>query len=125
LRAYLWIIKRMPQDSAALQKTIRLINSLPDDVMRHIYEEYFVGIDKCNKYLKLLESDESRNLKYEHLLEPTRWLLEHPCAIEYLCSKHAVFKQMYVKHYIQHNKSFVLMDMTHSFILSILMYLYH
>lgn len=115
----------MQQDSVALQKTIRLINSLPDDVMRHIYEEYFVGIDTCNKYLKLLETDESRNLKYEHLLEPTRRLLEHPCAIEYLSSKHKVFKHMYTEHYINHNKSFLRMDMLHSFIASILMYLYH
>jgi hypothetical protein len=113
------------EDSDALKKTIRLINSLPDDVMRHIYEEYFVGIDTCNKYLKLLESDESHNLNYLPLLEPTRRLLEHPCAVEYLCSKHKVFKIMYVKHYINHNKSFLLMDMPHSFIASILMYLYH
>jgi hypothetical protein len=115
----------MQEDSVALKKTIRLINTLPDDVMRHIYEEYFVGIDTCNKYLKLIESDESHNLQYKHLVEPTRMLLEHPCAIEYLCSKHAVFKQMYIKHYMQHNKSFLLMDMLHSFIASILMYLYH
>ena len=113
------------QKRTDLIKTIRLINSLPDDVMRHIYEEYFVGIDTCNKYLKLLESDESRRLKYEHLTEPTRQLLQHPCAVEYLCKKHEIFKKMYTKHYIQHNKSFVLMDMLHSFIASILMHLYH
>ena len=113
------------EDSAAFKKTIRLINTLPDDVMRHIYEEYLVGIDTCNKYLKLLESKESQHLKYEHLLEPTRQLLEYPCAIEYLCSKHNVFKKMYTEHYIKHNKSFLLMDMLPSFILSILMHLYH
>ena len=112
-------------DSAAFKKTIRLINSLPDDVMRHIYEEYFVGIDTCNKYLKLLESKESHNLNYLPLVEPTRRLLEHPCAIEYLCGKHKVFKKMYTEHYIKHNKWFLLMDMLHSFIASILMYLYH
>lgn len=115
----------MQEDSVALKNTIRLINTLPDDVMRHIYEEYFVGIDACNKYLELLKSDKSHNLEYAHLVEPTRRLLAHPCAVEYLCSKHKVFKKMYVKHYIQHNKSFLLMDMLHSFIASILMYLYH
>ena len=115
----------MQQDSAAMEKTIRLINSLPDDVMRHIYEEYFVGIDTCNKYLELLKSDESHSLNYIPLVEPTRRLLEHPCAIEYLCSKHTIFKRMYIEHYIKNNKWFLLMDMLHSFIVSILMHLYH
>ena len=112
-------------DSIAYTKTVRLINSLPDDVMRHIYEQYFVGIDTCNKYLELLEGSDSRNLKFEHLVEPTRRLLEHPCAVEYLCSKHSVFKKMYIEHYINHHKAFLLMDMLHSFIASILMWLYH
>ena len=39
-----------------VSKTARLINSLPDDVIRHIYDEYFIGIDTCNKYLELLKS---------------------------------------------------------------------
>jgi hypothetical protein len=112
-------------DSVALAKTVRLINSLPDDVMRHIYEEYFVGIDTCNKYLELLKSDESQSLNYKPLMDLTRRLLEYPCAIEYLCSKHQIFKKMYIEHYIKKNKCFVQMDMLESFILSILMHLYH
>ncbi len=118
-------ITNMQDNSTALKKTVRLINSLPDDVMRHIYEQYFVGIDTCDKYLELLKGEEAHNLKYEHLVEPTRRLLEHPCAIEYLCSKHPVFKKMYIEHYVKHNKSFLLMDLLHSFIVSILMHLYH
>ena len=113
------------EDSVALAKTIRLINSLPDDVMRHIYEEDFVGIDTCNKYLALLKSAESQSLNYKPLMDLTRRLLEYPFAIEYLCSKHPIFKQMYIKHYIQNKKSFVQMNMLESFILSILMHLYH
>jgi len=115
----------MQEDSVALTKTTRLIKSLPDDVIRHIYEEYFVGIDTCNKYLELLKSDTSQSLIYTQLVEPTRRLLEYPCAIEYLCSKHKIFKQMYIKHYIQNNKLFAQMDNLESFILSILMHLYH
>ncbi len=113
------------QDRIDLVKTIRLINSLPDDVMRHIYEEYFVGIDTCKKYLELLKSDESRSLQYEHLIEPTRNLLKHPCSVEYLCKKHSIFKKVYTEHYIQNNKSFLLMNMLESFVVSILMHLYH
>ena len=72
-------------DIIAFKKTVRLINLLPDDVMRHIYEQYFVGIDTCDKYLELLKCNKSHNLEYDHLVGPTRRLLEHPCAIEYLC----------------------------------------
>ena len=102
-----------------------LINSLPDDVNRHIYEEYFVGIDACNDYLKLLESEESTRIEYAHLIQPTRNLLQHPCAIEYLCSKHEIFKKMYKEHYVNHNKWFDLMPLLESFVVSILMWLYH
>jgi len=113
------------QDSVVMAKTIRLINSLPDDVMRHIYEEYLVGIDACNKYLELLKSEKSRRLEYKPLIEITRQLLQYPCAVEYLCGKHEIFKKMYVEHYIKNNKSFLLMDILDSFVLSILMHLYH
>jgi hypothetical protein len=113
------------KDSGALTKTVRLINSLPDDVVRHIYEEYFVGIDTCNKYLELLKSEKSRSLEYKPLIEITRRLLQYPCAVEYLCGKHQIFKKVYIEHYIKNNKSFLLMDMLESFVLSILMHLYH
>ena len=113
------------QDSVALTKTTRLINSLPDDVIRHIYEEYFIGIDTCNKYLELLKSKESQGLNYKPLMDLTRRLLEYPCAIEYLCGKHPIFKKMYIEHYIKNNKLFAQMDNLESFVLSILMHLYH
>ncbi len=113
------------QDSAALAKTVRLINSLPDDVMRHIYEEYFVGIDACNKFLELLKSESSCSLEYKPLIDLARRLLQYPCAVEYLCGKHTIFKKMYIEHYIKNNKSFLLMDTLESFVLSILMHLYH
>jgi hypothetical protein len=102
-----------------------MINRLPDDVLRHIYEEYIVGVETCNRYLEMYKSEESIRLDYTPLMEPTRRLLEHPCAIEYLCKKHKIFKKMYIEHYVEGNKWFVLMDRLESFILSILMWLYH
>ena len=113
------------QDSAALAKTVRLINSLPDDVMRHIYEEYFVGIDTCNKFLELLKSENSSSLEYKPLIKIAGRLIQSPCAVEYLCGKHKIFKKVYIEHYIKNNKSFLLMNMLESFVLSILMHLYH
>ena len=117
--------ERFIHDQNELRNLANLINSLPDDVMRHIYEEYFVGIDTCNKFLELLKSKESQSLQYEHLTEATQMLLKHPCAVEYLCKKHSIFKKMYTEHYIQNNKMFLQMDMLRSFIVSILMHLYH
>ena len=113
------------KDVIALEKTVRLINTLPDDVMRHIYEEYFIGIEACNKYLELLKSSEAQSLIYNKLVDPTRRLLEYPCAVEYLCSKHPIFKQMYIEHYVKNNKYFAQMNVLESFIVSILMHLYH
>jgi hypothetical protein len=98
---------------------------LPDDVLRHIYEEYVVGIETCNRYLKMYESDEARKLDHKQLIEPTRRLLKHPCAVEYLCKKHKTFEKMYIEHYVVGKKWFVQMNMLESFILSILMWLYH
>jgi hypothetical protein len=113
------------QESIALKKIGRLINSLPDNVTRRMYEEYFIGIDTCNKFLELLKSENSQSLDYKPLLEIARRLIQYPCAVEYLCGKHKIFKQMYIEHYIKNKKTFVLMEMLDSFILSILMQLYH
>jgi hypothetical protein len=104
---------------------MRLINRLPDDVLRHIYEEYIVGKETCDRYLEMFKSDSAMSLEHRPLLEMTSRLLEHPCAIEYLCAKHKIFKKMYIEHYVQDNKWFVLMNKLESFVLSILMWLYH
>ena len=109
----------------ACEKLNRLINALPDDVMRHIYEEYFVAKDTCENFIKLLHTDASTSLDYKPLLEPARLLLNHPCAIEYVCIKNPLFKQMYTEHYLKNNKYFVHMTTLQSFVLSILMHMYH
>ena len=113
------------EDSVAWVKITRLINTLPDDVMRHIYEEYFVCKDTCNKYLKLLNFNTPQNLIYGLLVEPTHRLLAYPCAIEYLCTKHSIFKKMYIEHYIKNNKWYERMSTFESFIASILIHIYH
>ena len=117
------------RDSIIQAKITRLVNALPDNETISIYDEYeyeyFIGMNTCNRYLKLLKSKDSQNLKYAHLTEPTRNLLQKPSSIEYLCKKHPVFKKMYIEHYIRKNKPYVLMDTLHSFIASILMTLYH
>ena len=109
-----------------LKKTIRLIKALPDDVSRHIYEEYFEAKSMCTEFLNLLLNDtRSQSLEYRHLTEITSRLIEHACAVEYLSKHCEVFNRMYKAHYIDNNKYFVQINVLDSFVLSMLFYLYH
>ena len=109
----------------ASEKLNRMINALPDDVARHIYEEYFLVKEKCDAFLKMLESKSSISLDYKPLLLPAKRLLDHPCAIEYLCLKNPLFKQVYTDHYIKNKHNFIHMTTLESFLISILMHMYH
>lgn len=109
----------------ATEKLNRMINALPDDVARHIYEEYFLVKEKCDAFLKMLESKSSISLDYKPLLLPAKRLLDHPCAIEYLCLKNPLFKQVYTDHYIKNKHNFIHMTTLESFLISILMHMYH
>ena len=109
-----------------LKKTIRLIQALPDDVSRHIYEEYFEAKPLCREFLNLLLNDKrSHRLEHKHLTEITSRLIRHPCAVEYLSKHCKVFKNMYKAHYIDNDKYFEQCNVLHSFVLSMLYYLYH
>jgi hypothetical protein len=109
-----------------LKKTIRLIKALPDDVSRHIYEEYFEAKTTCTEFLNLLLNDKrSHSLEHTHLIPITSRLLQHACAVEYLSKHCEVFKRMYKAHYIDNNKYFVQINVLDSFVLSMLFYLYH
>ena len=109
-----------------LKKTIRLIQALPDDVSRHIYEEYFEAKSTCKQFLNLLFNDKrSHRLEHSHLTEITSRLICHPCAVEYLRKHCKVFNDMYKAHYIDNNKYFEQCNVLHSFVLSMLVYLYH
>ena len=109
-----------------LKKTISLIQALPDDVSRHIYEEYFEVKPMCTEFLNLLlEGKRSHRLEYAHLTEITSRLIQHACAVEYLSKHCKVFNDMYKIHYIDKAKIFVQTNVLDSFVLSMLMYLYH
>ena len=109
-----------------LKKTIRLIKALPDDVSRHIYEEYFEAKTLCTEFLNLLLKDKrSHRLEYTHLIPITSHLLEHECAVQYLSKHCKVFNDMYKAHYIDKINYFAQASVLNSFVLSMLMYLYH
>jgi hypothetical protein len=103
----------------------RLIQALPDDIIRKIYEEYFECKDLCMEYLQRLKCEDSRRLRYLKMVDITEQVLKQPCAIEYLSKKSKPFKFYYKEHFIFDNNHFVLLNRAHSFILCILMTLYH
>lgn len=109
----------------ASEKLSRMIKSLPNDVARHIYEEYFVVKETCDVFLNLLHTKSAMSLDYKPLLDPARRILSNACAIEYLCNKNPLFKEMYIEHYVKNHKNFVRISTLESFVLSILMYMYH
>ena len=109
----------------ASEKLNRMIKALPNDIARHIYEEYFVAKETCDAFLELLHTKSAMSLDYKPLLNPARRILNHPCAIEYLCNKNPLFKEMYIDHYLKNHKNFIRMSTLESFVLSILMYMYH
>ena len=109
-----------------LKKTIRLIKALPDDVSRHISEEYFEAKTTSTEFLNLLLKDErSHMLEHTHLTEITSRLIQNARAVEYLSKHCEVFNNMYKIHYIDKAKIFVQTNVLDSFIISMLMYLYH
>jgi len=109
-----------------LKKTIQLINALPNDVSRQIFEEHFEATHVCKEFLRLLFEDvRSKRLQHEHLIDITSKLLKYPCAVVYLRKNCKVFDTSYKIHYEENYKKCVLMDKQISFILHILMYLYH
>ena len=109
-----------------LKTTLRLIQSLPEEVSRDIYNEYFEAKTTCTEFLNILLNDKrSHSLDHRHLTEITKRLIQHECAVEYLRKHCKVFNDMYKAHYLDEKKYFVHMDVLDSFIISMLMHLYH
>ena len=111
---------------------MNLIQRLPDDLIRHIYETYFVCKEDCNKFLIMLESECSTRLEYQPLRQMSMRLMRSPLCVEYLVNGkdmvRSAIKYSYEHHYKKagrHEKIFKLLDKHDSFTLSILMCLYH
>ena len=111
----------------------KITNRLPDDVLKKIYTDYFEGKNVYEEFLICLESENSVRLEYEHLLSLWMKVKAHPCLLEYLLKKcdtveilkNSNFREQYDKHYVLKEKSFVRMTLDNSFVLCLLMSLYH
>lgn len=108
-----------------LCNTMGLINTLPDDIMRKIYEDYFEGKSLCKEFLQKLESEDSKRLRHLSMMDITTRVLQYPCVVEYLRKKSSVFDYYYKEHFILEHPHYVQKSRAESFILCILMHLYH
>lgn len=113
------------QNRSGLSNTLALINALPDDIMRKIYEEYFEAKELCKEFLQKLESDDSKRIRHLSMMEITTQVLQHPCVVEYLRKRSSVFDYYYKEHFVLENPHYVQKSRVESFILCILMHLYH
>jgi phosphoribosyl-ATP pyrophosphohydrolase len=108
-----------------LCNTMCLINTLPNDIIRKIYEEYFEAKELCKEFLQKLESEDSKRLRHLSMMEITTQVLQHPCVVEYLRNKSSVFDYYYNEHFVLENPHYAQESRAESFILSILTHLYH
>ena len=131
-----YIIANMQQESTKLnecksnneniQKTLYAIKSLPDDVMRMVYEDYFECKKECDIFIKMLYNESSTRLEYKLLYDASKKLLDAPCAVEYLRKKSKSYDWSYTEHFINKRNVFKRVpDVVDSFNLTILMSLHH
>jgi hypothetical protein len=110
--------------SVELANTIKVIQSLPPDVSRHIYDEYFIGKQLCNKFIELLLQGhpwEKTQEQLQELCKLVEQILKHPCVVEYLCKNLPPFKHSYEIHYKKNEKEYEFMNKLESFMMTMLM----
>ncbi len=102
------------------------ITNLPSDLSQHIFEDHIVNISDCDKFLDYLQKNHKLNLDFSNIEGVVEKLLDSPLSIDYLCEKNKYIELCYKAHYVENDHvGFVKMSKLHSFIASILFYMYH
>jgi len=101
--------------------------TLPDNILRTIYDNYLSPDSVCNKLQTILESEESRRLNYFPLSEYLETVvLKEPLVVEKLKKTNPLFLFIYKKEISQNSRTFTkFSNKYNSFALSWLMHLYH
>jgi hypothetical protein len=102
-----------------------MIQLLPEDLRKHIYNEYIETQLLYDEYQSIIESEECRHLQTTRLKGMVKKILNHGLLIEYLYTNNSIFKQVYTDHIIKKKPSFEGLEFYNSFALSLLMNLYH
>lgn len=117
--------KNYIKENEEIQNKFEIIDHLPNDIQRMIYEDYFEGKQLCEEYLTAVGSVECQRLNVSPIFDLTKEIVKHPCIVEYLRKYCKGFNCSYNDHFVKKKKNFVLMNFEESFAMSILMYLYH
>lgn len=102
-----------------------LPENIPEDLQNHIYNDYFLLKNDCDKVLKWLNENSSLNKNISEIYHIVSNLLNSSVAVEYLIKQNNDLKTSYNYHFIEDKKHFVLMNKVESFITSTLMYMWH
>jgi hypothetical protein len=102
-----------------------LIDLLPYDIKRKIYEDYIrIPYLKSQFYIEL-NSDNSQRLISKGIYDRYIKMKNIPDLMNYIIKDDEIINRLYIEHFILNKKNFVRLDMDKSFILSILFTLYH
>lgn len=104
------------------------MTDLPDDLKKKVYIDHFHVKHKCDKLLKWFNDNYRLNCNPNEVEELTNQILSEKEGIEYMIKQNKFFKSVYQTHFIDNLHlivGFKLMNRTQSFILSILMYMWH
>lgn len=107
------------------KKSIKIVQDLPDDVKEHIFKEFFELRNESDYFLNWLKENYRLDKDLKDVEDTVKKILTSPVALEYLFKENDIIKNCYQDHYISNLKTFQLMSLNHSFITSILMYMWH
>lgn len=101
-------------------------SDFPEEIKLTIFNEHFKYQLKYEDLKQVLESETSHKLNISLLLPYVQEnILNDKEYISFLIKINDIFKNIYTSHFINHKKTFILMNVNESFALSWLMYLYH
>ena len=127
---HLLLCEYSPYEILNKESCINLFDSIfsrkiPKDIVSKIVDDYFKYDIEYNSLLNILENNNSKKLNGCDLLYYIDNVLNDPLYIKYIQSKNSLFKEIYQEHYVQNNKTFILMNVKESLCCSWLMNLYH
>ena len=101
-----------------------LIN-LPNELKLSIYNDYYLKELNCNKFLDWLDNNYKISFPSEEIINNLKILLSDKDCLKYLFYKNKYIEEYYYEHYVEDKISFVLMNKIQSFIMCILMKMWH
>jgi hypothetical protein len=106
-----------------------LQKKIPMVLIKYIYEEFFDAYILYQQFINALECKKSQSLNTETLFNNIKIIFhkntKNPIIIPYICKNHEIFNEYYIDHYINNIKRFKKLNIDKSFVLCILMKLYH